>query len=174
MKKIILLFLASVFSIVSMAENTVKSISVSNDTVKMAFPYENFLGTWVASVATNDTVIIKLEFRLIYSTTEKSYCESIMGAVKRIQNGKIILDEQIEDTVQEKNRTLLQGTMMRTRLLYLVYIEKGKNKDIGGVNFTLQGDKKTATWSLKSTRECFFREKYDPFLLPAKMTFTKK
>lgn len=91
MKKIILLFLASAFSIATMAENTAKTISVSNDTVKMNFPYENFLGTWVACVAPDDTVTIKLEFRLVHSTTDKSYCESIMGAVKEYKMEKSFL-----------------------------------------------------------------------------------
>lgn len=174
-KVIILLILASIFNIANMSGNTITTtFTVPSDTIKMKFPYKEFLGTWVSCVAPHDTVTIKLEFRLIYSTTAKLYCESIMGAVKRVQNGKIILDEPIEDVTQEKNGTILQGTTTRNNLLYLVYGEKGKNKDIGSVAFTLQTDKKTANWKLKSIRECFFGEEYDPFLLPAKMTFVKK
>ena len=174
-KVIILLILASIFNIVNISGNTITTtFTVPRDTIKMKFPYKEFLGTWVSCVAPHDTVTIKLEFRLIYSTTAKLYCESIMGAVKRVQNGKIILDEPIEDVIQEKNGTILQGTVSQKDLLYLIYGEKGKNKDIGGVDFILQTDKKTATWTLTSIRECFFGEQYDPFSLPAKMTFVKK
>lgn len=174
MEKLILLFLVNIFSIPGIAYHPVETGAISNDTIKMDYPCENFLGTWIAKISTNDSIEIKFEKRIIYSTTAKKYCECVMGSVKRVQNGKIILDEPIEDSIQEKNETLLQGTVRRKDLLYLIYGEKGKNKDIGGVQFTLSSNKKIATWQLQSIRECFLGEQYDPFLLPAKMTFVKK
>ena len=174
MEKLILLFLINIFSIPGIAHQLVETKVISNDTIKMDYPCENFLGIWIAKISTNDSIEIKFEKRIIYSTIAKKHCECIMGSVKRIQNGNIILNEPIEDSIQEKNETLLQGTVRQKDLLYLIYGEKGKNKDIGGVDFILQTDKKTATWTLISIRECFLGEQYDPFLLPAKMTFVKK
>ena len=172
MKRLIILLLTSVLGTASIARNMEEL--VTSDTSKMQFPCEQFLGKWVACVSPNDTVEINFEKRVIYSTWVKMYCECVMGSVKRVQNGKTIIDQPIEYTVQEDDKTLLQGKTRSKNLLSLQYAENGQNKDIGDVDFILQNDKKTAIWKLKSSRECFFGEKYDPFLLPEKMTFVKK
>lgn len=174
MKKLITILFVCILGTAGIARNMEGLALVTNDTSKMAFPCEQFLGKWVACVSPNDTVEINFEKRVIYSTWVKMYCECVMGSVKRVQNGKTIIDQPIEYTVQEDDKTLLQGKTRSKNLLSLQYAENGQNKDIGDVDFILQNDKKTAIWKLKSSRECFFGEKYDPFLLPAKMTFTKK